>query len=412
MNLALKIAFRSLASRRSRYAHSAIAWIALLGLILGVAAQVVAVSILAGFEQHFTQSILGFNAHLVLLREGEINETAFVLGKLKNYESTSALQAITPFLYREGLIAHRSKVKGIAIKGIEPITFSKVYDLQIRLFKGKADENNNIQKALEEVGEMPSLLLGTDLAETLEIKPDDNIVSILSPHGDLKKISDVNQFKKFRVVGTFSSGMYEYDSQFAFLNLKSAQDFFEAPQVVTGFEMKVADLTKASPLAEEMAKDFSFPYQALSWDELNAEIFRALKLEKKLFFIIMGLIVLVAAANLIGLIVILVSAQSKEISILKAMGMKNKTLQRIFTLQGLLLALVGILSGACLGIFSSYFLAHHYLIPLAKEIYLISALPISFSWKMMAWVMGFGGGVSYLATSIASRRIIHLDLDL
>ncbi len=412
--LALKIAFRSLFSKRSRYAHSSIGWVALIGLVLGISAQVVALSILVGFEKHFTQSILGFNADLVLLRDGEISNPNEVLPQVKLYES-QGVKTITPFLYREGLIAHHSKVKGFAIKGIDLSTFSNVYKLEFKAFSEPeiSDSKNMIQFLADEEKEgASSLILGVDLAEYLGVDSKDPYVSIMLPKGDIKKISDPKQFKKFKVIGTFASGLYEFDSQFALMDLTKAQKFFDLSHIITGYEMKVKDLKKASQIAEAMAQDFAFPYQALSWDELNAEIFQALKLEKKLFFIIMGLIVIVAAANLIGLVVILISEQSKEISILKVMGMKNKTLERIFAFQGLLLALSGIGLGCALGWGIAKLLAHYSFIPLAKEVYLVSQLPIEVNARMLIWVCGFGILSAYGASRIASRRVIKLPLDL
>lgn len=412
--LAFQIALRSLFSKRSRYAHSAIGWVALIGLILGVTAQVVALSILGGFERHFTDSILSFNADLVLLRDGEISNPDLVRGQLLDYEK-QGVKSSTPFLYREGLIAHHSKIKGFVIKGVESSSFTNVYNLNIKLYSKQSNLGNtseiHVLDAATEAGVTP-VLLGSDLAEYLGVTEQDPIVSILLPKGDIQKISDPKQFRKFKVVGTFSSGLYEFDSQFALMGLGSAQAFFEVPGVVTGYEMKVAELEKASQIAEAMAKDFSFPYQALSWDELNAEIFQALKLEKKLFFIIMGLIVIVAAANLIGLVVILISEQSKEISILKVMGMKNKILQRIFTFQGLFLAFIGIGAGCGLGYLAADFLAKHSFIRLAKEVYLVSELPVALSGQTLLWVFAFGSLSAYLATRLAARRVLGLHLDL
>lgn len=411
--LSLKIAFRSLFSRRSRYAHSSIGWIALLGLILGISAQVVALSILTGFEKQFTESILGFNADLVLLRDGEISNPGEVLAQLTAYQK-EGVRAITPFLYREGLIAHKSKVKGFVIKGIDIETFTDVYKLKFKALNTDLNATHLSPKDLviTQQDQITPIILGSDLAEYLGVSNEEPYVSILLPKGNIQKITDSHAFKKFRVIGTFASGLYEFDSQFALMDLGQAQTLFELPNVVTGYEMKVKNLSQASELAENMAKDFRFPFQALSWDELNAEIFHALKLEKKLFFIIMGLIVLVAAANLIGLVVILISEQSREISILKVMGMKNKTLKRIFTLQGLILAFLGVSLGCGLGWMIAIYLAQHSLVPIAKEVYLVSSLPIELNLKMISWIFGFRMLSSYLTAKLASRKILGLNLDL
>jgi len=411
MKIALWIALRSLFSRRSRYAHSAIGWITVLGLTLGVAAQCVALSILGGFEKSFTQSILGFNAHLVVMREGEIDQREPVLDKILSLAGPNAITGATPFLYREGLMAHHSKVKGVVFKGIDPLTFPRVYDVKVRLFRDLAAKSS-LDELLKPHGDEGRLLLGVDLADSLGVKDDDRIVSVLSPQGDLKRISDVNNFKRFEVVGTFESGLYEYDSQFAFLSLPEAQAFFKVPGKITGWEMRLADYGQAKPLARRLEKALGIPFQAISWDELNAEIFYALKLEKKLFFIIMGLIVVVAAANLVGLVVILVSDQTREVSIFRAMGMKAKTLKKVFTLQGMLLALTGAVLGTALGWMLSSFLATHALFKLAKEVYLVSALPIDLSVWNMAGVLVFCLIVSYGATQIAARRLMKMKLDL
>jgi lipoprotein-releasing system permease protein len=411
MPLSLWIALRSLFSRRSRYAHSAIGWITILGLVLGVTAQGVALSILGGFEKTFTRSILGFNAHLVLMREGEISDPNQVLKKLEPFRGGEGITAVTPFLYREGLVAHHSKVKGIVMKGIDPLTFQRVYDVKIRLFSSPS-EGTPLSELLKSRGGNPPILLGSDVAEALGVGPDDRVVSLLSPQGELKKAADVNHFIRLEVIGTFTSGLYEYDSQFALMNLSEAQGFFKVPGKVTGFEMQVGRLEGAKDLARRIEGAFGVPFQAIPWDELNAEIFYALRLEKKLFFILMGLIVAVAAANLVGLVVILVTDQSKEVSIFRAMGIKPKTLSRVFTLQGMILAAVGGFLGSGLGFVFVYLLSRYSVVSLAKEVYLVSSLPIELSWKNFGGVLAFSTGISYLATRMAARRVLRMKLDL
>lgn len=411
MSLPFWIALRSLFSRRSRYAYSAIGWIAVIGLMLGVASQSIAVSILGGFEKVFTQSILGFNAHLVLMKEGEIADPEAVLQDLKPFENPEGITHITPFLYREGLIAHHGKVKGGILKGIDPLTFGDVYDVKLRIFSSSS-ASPPLPEALKNGEGEPKILLGSDLAEYLGVTPEDRTVSILSPQGDLKKIADVNNFKRFEVAGTFSSGLYEYDSQFALLTLSQAQSFFKSEGRVTGFEMRMGAPQEAQEWAGRMEKTFPPPFQIIPWQELNAEIFQALKLEKRLFFLIMGLIVTVAAANLIGLIVISVAHQSGEISILRAMGMRSKKIARIFFWQGMMLSLLGVVLGTMLGAAVSYFLSSHALFSIAKEVYLISSLPISLSWKNFLGVVLFSVGISFLVTKLAARRATQLNLDL
>ncbi len=393
MRIIFWIAFRNLFSRRFRAKHSAIGWIALLGLLLAVAIQTVSLSILGGFEEAFTRSILGFNAHLVLMREGEITHLSEVENKLNAWKSPQGIIAETPFLYREGILTHQSQVRGVVIKGIDPFTFQNVYDVHFQYFP-------------EEKTKVPTLLLGKDLADSLGVNEKNREVSLLSPVGSLKKIN----FKKFEVAGIFTTGLYEYDSQFSFMNLKAAQTFFKAENTITGIEMKLGDWERAPRLAEKIENELGLPFQVIAWQELNQDIFQALKLEKKNFFLIMGLIILVASGNLMGLMVIFMIHQSREVATLRALGLSLSALRKIFILQGITVAFLGSVAGLTVGGFVSYGLSHFYFVPLAKEIYLVSSLPISLRFGYLMMTFLFSMGVSWLAIQFAARRLTALKL--
>ncbi|MBL7684497.1 MAG: ABC transporter permease [Deltaproteobacteria bacterium] len=412
MKLAFQIAIRNLFSRRSQSMGSAIGWIAIFGIMLGVASQLVAVSILTGFEKTFTKAILGFNAHVVLMKEGEIQTSEKIDERLKASSSGNEIKSMTPFLYREGLMAHHGRVKGVVLKGIDPLTFQGVYDVTLRIFSDSL-KNKSFEKWFESNdANLPPIVLGSDLADLLGVTAHDRTISILSPQGDLKNVSDIRNFKKFEVVATFQSGLFEYDSQFALLDLKTSQDFFHAENRVTGYEMRVHNLEKAHLIAQHLSNEFGIPFQAVSWDELNAEIFQALKLEKKLFFIIMGLMVLVASANVLGMMVISVSRQTREISILKALGMSPRHLRSIFWIQGLALSWLGVLLGSFLGLCVSYYLSHYSLIHLAREVYLVSELPVFISFYNFLIVFLFAVGLTGIVAAFSSHQLLKRKLEL
>jgi len=399
---------RNLIPRSEFFSLKGMATVALLGIVLGVAAQSVTLSILDGFEKSFKQSILGFNAQLVLLKEGDIENSEDLQKQLLDY-TDKGIRAMTPFLYRETLIVYHSTIKGVVLKGIDPQSFSNVYQVQITPFSPNSKPGAQI---LSETAEYPPVILGRDLAEQLALKPEDPFISVFSPEGNLSKVADEKNFKRFQVVGVFSTGLYEYDSQFMLVNLSTAQSFFKIPDKITGFEMKVEPLEAASSLATQLQNVFETPYQIISWNQLNAEIFQALRIEKQVFFILMGLLVLVASSNLVGLMIVLIAAQRKEVSILRALGMKSRNLKALFALQGAFLAGMGVIIGLILGAGLTYGLAHFQIFDVAKEVYLVSKLPVAFSMKNFLQVFVFAMLISVIASLWAARRVTKIELDL
>ncbi len=399
---------RHLFPRSELFSLRSMTSVALLGIVLGVAAQTVTVSILDGFEKSFKKSILGFNAQLVLLKEGDIEKSEDLEKELSVYFD-QGIEAVTPFLYRETLVVYRSKVKGVVLKGVDPQSFSKVYQVQILPLSGNSTADIGM---LTSKTSYPPVILGKDLAEQLGVNSQDPYLSVFSPEGNLSRVADEKNFKRFQVVGIFSTGLYEYDSQFMLVNLPSAQAFFKIPDKITGFEMRVEPLERASSLANKLQKNFGVVYQIISWNQLNAEIFQALSIEKQVFFILMGLLVLVASSNLVGLMIVLIAAQRKQISILQALGMKRRNLKTLFALQGAFLAGVGVILGLSLGAILTYTLAHFNNWEVAKEVYLVSKLPVAFSAKNFLQVFLFAMLISVLASLWASRRVLKVEFDL
>ncbi len=373
MPLYLQLIFRPLFSKRKALLGS-LAWIVILGLVLGVFAQSTAVSILSGFEKVFRQSILAFNAHLVLMKDSEISENGTVFKELQKLQEENKVTSIAPFIYREALLAYHSKIKGVVIKGAPIQSLTEVYSLQLSFLP---EFQNGISELEKKEGLTP-ILLGKALFEELKINPQDPIISLLSPKADLENIASSKNFERFKVIGTFSSGLYEFDSHFVFLSLAHAQNFYSLAGLVTGFEMQLPHLNEAKNLSQQLKVNLGSNYEAVSWDILNADIFESLKLERVMFFLIMGLIVLIASFNLLGLVAVLMSEQKKDFSILNALGLSAFRLKFIVVFQCVFLSFVGVTLGLALGAIVAFVLNHFQWIRLAQEVYLISELPLEF----------------------------------
>ncbi|MBF0493185.1 MAG: ABC transporter permease [Deltaproteobacteria bacterium] len=398
MPLTLQLIFRPLFSKRKALIGS-LAWIVILGLVLGVLAQSTAVSILSGFEKVFQQSILAFNAHLVLMKDSELSENGVVFKDLEKLKEASQIKSIAPFIYREALLAYHSKIKGVAIKGTPIQSLSGVYSLQISLLPNAMSVSE-----LEKNERIVPVLLGKALFEELKINPQDPVISLLSPKADLENISSSKNFERFKVIGTFSSGLYEFDSHFVFLSLANAQQFYGLAGLVSGFEMQLNDFKQAKSLAIQLKEKLGLGYEAVSWDVLNADIFDSLKTEKGMFFLMMGLIVLIASFNLVGLVAVLFSEQKHDFATLSVLGLSALRLKFLVVAQCFFLSLTGVSFGLLLSATLAFALNHFHWIRLAQEVYLISELPLEFKPTYALAVLLYALALSLIMSLAASLR--------
>ena len=441
--------------------------VAMAGIAIGAATLIVALSIVSGFQREYRRSILDFNAHVVVLKAGEMNDTTEVveyISKLKKsqdesrfesryswllpvvssiknlYESFKGLHddiaydyedrpgfvafwdrlnpqrlkpllpafieklykieqkgvlGITPFLYREGLAISKGTIKGLVIKGVDPETIRDVNQMQI-------DADVPLNEALAS-SPHPNVVLGKPLARYLGFPKK---IKLMVPSSDREK-----QFVDAAVVGTFESGLYDYDSQFALMNLEDAQRIFETGAVkATGIEIKLDDPDKADAVAFAINNDLPASYQAITWGELNRDLFEALALEKLVFSIIMGILVIVASFNIIGVLVLLICYRAHEVAILKALGVNAGMLQKIFTRGGLWAGLVGTIAGIAAGIGLSLAIKHLHLIRLEPEIYFVSTLPIDISWPICGIIGLFSILMCWGTSKIAAKRLALLPI--
>lgn len=446
--------------------------IAIAGIAIGCATLLVALSIVTGFEREYKKAILNFNAHVVILRAGEITKTENVftltdkLHKDKDHENylewlaapleglrkfynwtinlhdniafdfeehpaflslwyklspehiaqimpeglkhfiqrindtqTKSVTGITPFIYREALVISHGIIKGIVVKGVDPLTVRKVNDMKIEL-----QPNMTLSKALKARNKTPHIIIGKPLADQLDIK--NGKITLLVPTKEKTK-----KFVTAKVAGTFESGLYDYDSNFALMDIEEIRNIFDTPQVAaTGIELKLDDPAKATAVANFIDNNLTAPYQAITWGELNKDLFAALALEKLVFTIIMGILVVVAAFNIVGVLILLIYHRIHEVAILKALGIRHKDLRKIFVRGGVITGLIGTLIGLSLGALIAWSLAKFDLVRLEPEVYFLKSLPIDISWSICGMILLFSVAMCYLTSRIASKRLIRIPL--
>lgn len=347
----LFISLRYLKAKRKSAFISIITLISTAGVALGVMALIIVLAVMTGFELDLKEKILGTNAHIVVLKTGgAIDDYVSLQEKLEKYKG---VLASTPFIYNQVMIASGKNVSGVVLRGIDPESDSKVTNLHKAMISGR------LSALLPEPGSMlfdqdsepprPGLVIGKELARNLNLFVGDK-VNIVSPMGNITPLGMVPKMKGYRVVGIFHTGMFEYDSTLAYVWLKDAQSFLGMGDSVTGIQLKVADVYATSELTRQINKDLGLSYHARDWMQMNKNILFALKTEKVVMFIILTLIVLVAAFGIASTLFMLVMEKTRDIAILKSMGATGTSIMKIFILEGLIIGTTGTALGVCSGL--------------------------------------------------------------
>ncbi len=346
------ISKRYLRAKRKQVFVSIITFISIFGIFLGVAALIIVLAVMNGFEEDLRTKILGIKSHIEL--------TTDIAGPMKDYEKvrqriagTQGVVASTPFIYSQAMIRNGNGVTGVIIRGLDTQSAFKVINLG-KIKEGNIEHLNILPADLanrykKEDARASGIVIGKEMAKNLGIFLYDPI-TIISPVGVSTPMGMMPMMKKFIVVGIFESGFYEYDSTLAYLSLKSCQDFLQMGNAVTGIDIKVDDIYQADKIARNIQSKLGFPYWAHNWMQMNKNLFSALKLEKRVMFIILSLIVLVAAFNIISALIMIVMEKNKDIAILKSMGATSHSIMKIFVYQGLIVGIIGTALGCAVGL--------------------------------------------------------------
>jgi lipoprotein-releasing system permease protein len=347
------LSLRYLKAKRQQVFISLITWISVGGVAVGVMALIVVLAVMSGFEDLLKHKIVGTNAHVVVLQLDS--------HRLKDYEhlvervqQAPHVIAVTPFVYSQVMLSSRTNAMGVVIRGIDPTREQLVTDLAKNIREGGlerlSEEVARASNVEEEVpSRLPGMVLGRELAKNLNTFLGDEI-TVISPMGTITPAGMMPKYRRFEVVALFDSGMFEYDTSLAFISLPTAQRFFNLGDAVTGLQVKVDDVDRAPQVAQTLRRELGFPYWTRDWTEMNRNLFAALRVEKVTMFVILALIVLVAAFNIVGTLIMMVMEKRRDIAILKAMGATRRVIMKIFVLQGLIIGAAGTAAGAIGGV--------------------------------------------------------------
>ncbi|MRR53220.1 MAG: lipoprotein-releasing ABC transporter permease subunit [Deltaproteobacteria bacterium] len=359
----LLIGLRYLRAKRKSTFISIITFISTAGVALGVMALIVVLAVMTGFEEDLTDKILGTNAHVVVMTpSGAIDDYQAVMGKMK---SVPGVVAATPFIYSQVMLSNGPNVSGVVLRGIETESDVQVTNLSKSIVEGKLTGLDSESSGSTESPAMPGIIIGKELAKNLNIFVGDTL-NVVSPLGNITPFGMVPKMKKFRIAGLFNTGMFEYDSTLAYVGLRQAQDFLGLDKTVTGIQLKVKDVYQADKVAKTINQGFGYEFFARDWMQMNKNILFALKTEKMVMFIILTLIVLVAAFGIASTLFMVVMEKTKDIAILKSMGATGASIMKIFVLEGLIIGV----AGTVVGVLSGLLIAHNleFIVDLVKTL--------------------------------------------
>ena len=417
MSYELFIGLRYLRAKRKQVFVSIITFISIAGIFLGVAALIIVLAVMNGFETDLRNKILGINSHIVLMEySGSMKNHSQVL---KEVEQVPGVVAAAPFIYSQALLKSGNSASGVVLRGLAAESTSRVINLgkmqqgRLEYLSGDKRPASEVDKSLTD---LPGLIVGKELAKNLGIALFET-ASIVSPMGISTPMGMMPRMKKFLVVGIFDSGFYEYDSTLAYISLKDCQEFLNMGDHVTGVEVRVDDIYKADAIGKAIEKKLGFPYWVRNWMEMNKNLFSALRLEKRVMFIILSLIVLVAAFNIITALIMVVMEKNKDIAVLKSMGATSRSIMKIFILQGLTIGSIGTVLGCIGGLAIAINLSKISLFVerllgikiLPGDVYYLNELPSRVNYGDVAIIIAGTILICFLSTIYPSWRASKLD---
>jgi lipoprotein-releasing system permease protein len=414
MRFELFVATRYLRAKRRQAFIGIITAISVLGVAAGVASLIIALAINNGFRQDLQDRLLGSTSHINLLRI-ESDGIRDWRSLMQTLSKQPHVVAAAPAIYEQVLISRGARARGAVLKGIIPADERKVSDLLNSIKLGSADPLDNQSKpdtpapatpdnlndVQNRVETMPVVILGKDMADDLGATVG-SVVLVTSPQGELTPYGMVPKYNRFRVAGIFNSGFYDYDASWAFTSLSDAQQLFGLGDLVSVLEFKVDDIYKADVIAKQLEQVAGKGFMANNWMEQNKAIFRALSLERLVTFITIGLIVFVAALNILISLTMMVMEKTRDIAVLVSMGARKTQVRRLFIAQGLLIGVIGTVIGLVIGYSLSWVGAHYHVLSLAPEVYSIDYVPFAPRAMDGVLVALVAVGISFIATMYPS----------
>ena len=398
----LFVGLRYTRAKRRNHFISFISMTSMVGIALGVAALIVVLSVMNGFQHELRSRILGVASHLQITGpNNQLGDWQGLAGAVRDHQE---VQASAPYIMAQGMLSFGQAVQGTIVRGVIPAEEDKVAEIGQHIRAGSFD-------ALKPGGF--GIVLGADLALALGVGVGDKVV-VMAPQGQLTPTGMVPRLKQFKVVGIFQVGMYEYDSALALIHLDDAATLYRMGDKVSGLRLKLADLDRAPRVAQQLTQQLGQEsgYYISDWTQQHANFFRAVQMEKRVMFVILTLIVAVAAFNIVSTLVMAVTDKRADIAILRTLGASPRSIMQIFIVQGALIGVIGTLMGVGGGVLLALnietvvpFIEHLFGIQfLAKDVYYISDLPSELQWADVTVITSVSLVLSLLATLYPSWR--------
>jgi lipoprotein-releasing system permease protein len=400
----LLIALRYLLAKRKQALISVISLVSTIGVTVGVMAVIIALAVMTGLQQTLRDRILGSQPHIYVSRPGGIDDYKAEVEKLR---AMPHVTGVAPALLGKALISASRGEDFITIKGIDPALEPSVTDISRTMHAGTLTAIERPAPATANGVTLDGIVLGKDLADTLGVVVGDPVI-VRTLHGHLSPLGMTPSTRRLRVAGVFSLGLYEFDSTYGFVSLDVAHRLFDK-QEVDFIQLHVDDIYRAPAIAKEVSNRLGTQYYAQDWGQMNKALFSALTLEKLAVSMAIGLIVMVAALNIVASLILLVMEKHRDIAILKTMGAGAKSVTAIFMLQGLLIGAIGTAVGASLGLAVSYFCNKYELIRVPTDVYQVSYMPFIVLAADFAVVVSVAVLICFVATIYPSRQAARLD---
>jgi lipoprotein-releasing system permease protein len=415
--VSLYIGLRHLRPKKKSFFVSLTSLISIISIALGVATLIVVVGVMTGFEKELRTKILGTQSHVVVVESGSAGMKKW-RDVLERVRKDPEVVAASPFVYGQAMLSSGGRVTGALIRGIDPSLEQDVTDIRKYMRVGTLELLSGKSGAPSAQGQKkrPPIVLGEELASNLGVGVG-NPITIISPVGAITPMGVLPRSKTFEIVGLFRSGFYQYDSGLAFISMSQAQNFFGLGGSVTGVHMRVSDIFLAEKVARRVRVILKYPYWVRSWQQMNRNLFSALKTEKTTMAILLLLVIIVAAFNIVGSLVMVVMEKSREIAILKSMGASRGTILRIFFVQGATMGFSGSVLGTLLGLYVGSnlqyvedFLENYFgLDILPASVYHINRLPVHMTLSDVTVTAVLAFVISLLATVYPAWRASRVD---
>jgi len=370
-----------------------------IGVAAGVATLVIALSMNTGFRETLQERLLGVTAHISLTRPGSSG--------IRNYEemaaklaATPGVRSATPAVYQTVLLSFAGQARGVVVKGIDPERERRTDEALQRIIAGRLNFSPDADG-------IEGLLIGSELAQEWKISPGD-YVTLTSPQGRLTPFGLIPRTRRFRVAGVFDSGFYDYDENWCFLTITAAQELSGASDVVNVIEFRLTQPERAAEIAQQLEGAAGQGFSAATWMEENRALFRALRLEKLVTAIFIGLITFVAGLNILVVLSMTVTDKARDIAVLRSMGARREQIRRVFLWQGITIGATGTLLGLVIGYAFSFVAGNYHLIPLDPQVYAVPYVPFHPGFSDGLWITAAAMTISIAATILPSRAAVRL----